>query len=140
MKKLNFFIVLLLIISANIALQSQDIYKFRAKYLSYCVWEDYKQDWGDWSEYENVNILIVISFEDERISIYSNKTQQLDFYDYEMKEEYNKKIILFKAIDNKGDRCSVRYVYYEDDDDRQLYITYAGSLGIVYEIKVMPKN
>jgi len=140
MKKLNFFILLLLSFSASTVLNSQDIYKFRAKYISHCFWEENKQDWGEWSEYEGVNILIVISFEDERITIYSNKTQFLDYYDYELTEEYNKKILFFKAIDNKGDRCSVKYVYFEDEDNRQLYVTYPGILGVVYEIKAMSKN
>lgn len=140
MKKLNFFILLLLVICTNSILYSQDIYKFRAKYVSYCLWEEYKQDWGEWSEYETVNILIVISLEDQRISIYSNKIQLLDFYDYEIKEEYNKKTLFFKAIDNIGERCSIKYVYFEDEDNRQMYVTYPGNFGVVYEIKAMSKN
>lgn len=140
MKILNLFIAFISIIWLSTLVNSQDVYKFRAKYVSYCIWDENNQDWDEWSEFEDVNILIVISLEDERISIFSKKTQTLDFYNYEIKEEYNKKILFFKAIDDSGDRCSVKYVYYENDGNRQLYITYPQNFGVVYELKAMSKN
>lgn len=113
---------------------SQDAYKFRAKYV--CFSEYKYNDWSAWSKWEETNILIVIDIDDERITIFANETHYLDVYDYESEKDYEKSILNFWAIDEDGNKCRVRFIYYEEEDYRQIYIDYPKFM-VAYSIKPM---
>ena len=125
------FVLLFLFICCN--LFSQDVYKFRAKYYSYKTYDTYT-GWSDWAEWEDINILIVIDMEDERITVYSKETQELDIYDTYLEEGYEKDILSLWTIDNEGYKCRVRFVYDKENEDRQLYIDYTNFI-VVYSIR-----
>ena len=101
--------------------------------MSYKPYDTYT-GWGEWTEWEDVNILIVIDLEDERITVYSKVTHELDIYDSDLEEGYEKNILSLWTIDNEGYKCRVRFVYYKDTEDRQLYVDYTNFI-VVYSIK-----
>lgn len=111
---------------------SQEVIKFRAKYMSYKAYDEY--GWRDWSDWKDVNILVVLEPEDERITVYAAKTHTLDLYDYDSNTDGDNSVLLFKAIDENGSRCRVRFVYDEYSENRQLYIDYSNFI-ITYAVK-----
>jgi len=113
---------------------SQETIKFRAKYVSYKEFDKY--GWSEWNEWKDVNILIVVNTEDDRITIFSSETQTLDVYEYEDYVEGDNTILRFKAIDQEGIYCRIRFVFNEYDDNRQLYVDYS-NFTVVYAIKAL---
>lgn len=131
---ITFFSLFAILESAN----AQQIYKFRAKYFCSKNYEYKYGGWSDWSDWKETNLLIVIDLDDERIKIYLDEPQYLDIYDHYLYKDGDKSIISFSVIDNGGIRCRARFVYYEYDDDRQLYIDYS-DFTVAYSIKPLSK-
>ncbi len=129
------FIFIIVFIFAYHDANAQEIYKFRAKYVSFKEYNSYS-GWKDWSEWDDINILIVIDTEDQRISIYAKETHTLDIYDSDYSEEGEKNILKFLSIDEDGIKCRARFIYYEDAEERQLYIDYSNFI-VVYAVKPM---
>ncbi len=113
---------------------SQETIKFRAKYFSYKEYDRY--GWSEWNEWKDVNILIVVNTEDDRITIFSSETQTLDVYDFEESVDGDNTTLRFKAIDQEGNNCRIRFVFNEYDDNRQLYVDYS-NFTVVYAIKAL---
>lgn len=137
-KALLFLLVLLISIIIFKNSNSQDAYKFRAKYVSFMQKNSYS-NWGNWSDWEQTNVLIVINLEDERVTIFAKETHYLDIYKSDTDESGGKSTLYFWAVDEDGINCRIRFIYYEDEDYRQLYIDYS-DLIVAYSIKPMFQN
>lgn len=119
-------------------LHSQEVIKLRAKYFCFKTYS-YYYGWSDWSEWEPANILIVLDFSDERITIFANETNYLDIYDYDTDYQFDKTVYYLWCIDNYARRCRVRFVFYKNDlEYNQIYIDYSNCI-IVYSIKPLIK-
>ena len=134
--------ILLFVLLISIAFfknsNSQDAYKFRAKYVCFSEKNNYSE-WSDWTKWEETNILIVINLNDERITIFAKETHYLDIYNSEIDKSGGNQTLFFWTIDEDGTKCRVRFIYFEDEDYRQIYIDYP-RLIVAYSIKPMFQN
>lgn len=140
MKKSYLLAVLLFPVLFVNTLNSQSVYKFRAKYLALCDWNKYSDSWSDWRDEKECNILIVIDMDELRISVYASETATLDIYNYEKSNDFSQNSLKMYAVDNYGSKCVATFIYYENEDERQLYITYPGDFGVVYGIRPVGNN
>lgn len=124
MKKLTLSIILVLLSAFGFA---QSIYKFRSTDLAYQYYDSYYGSWSSWSDWQSTSVLIVIDLYKERITIYSSELQQYDIY-----ENYDERIDSdgdyvneFRAIDQDGIRCGIRFITNDNTSRSQIYIDYS---------------
>lgn len=81
--------------------------------------------WSEWSDWEDVNILVVINFDKERITIYSQRTQEFDIIQYYEEESDGEggKVHEMVCVDEDGLRCHVR-IRFPKTNIPQIYIDY----------------
>ncbi len=101
---------------------SQEVIKFRAKYISTKEYD--KWGWSEWTEWKECNTLIVVNPEDERILVYLEDVLTFDIYDTDREVDGTKRVFSCYAIDDDGSRCRIRLVYDEYDDNKQMYVDY----------------
>jgi hypothetical protein len=135
MKKLIVSISVIFIFFFISDLYSQSVIKFRAKYTAYCEKKYY--GWSDWTDWIETNYLITIDLQDERVTLFADDALNFDVIDYEVeKDNDDETLIIFKAIDDEGYRCQIRFKYDSWYDYRQLYIDYPNFI-VVYSLKPM---
>ena len=122
MKKLVLFIIACLFSFGVFA----EVTKLRTNYIAYQYKNEYSGYWNEWGDWQDCNVLIVIDFDRDRITIYSQKTQEYDVISVEKEDEdYESKSIYFDCVDEEGLRCTVQYRGYNDRSrGDQLYVTY----------------
>lgn len=84
-------------------------------------------EWGDWSEWKDVSMLITLNIDEERITIYSKEKQVYDIVDFEdeKEDEDGNRIMTFYCVDNDGGTCRLRMVkLLSNEVYSQLYIDY----------------
>lgn len=79
----------------------------------------------EWSDWEEVNFLIVYKSKERTIEIYSKDTQEFDIVQYNEDESdgYGGVVSPMVCVDNNGERCVIRYREAKDKT-LQLYIEY----------------
>jgi hypothetical protein len=95
-----------------------------------------EQRWGDWAAWEDAKILITLDTENERITIYSSKTQVYDIAkdEGESTDDDGDETLSLYCIDNDGLRCTVRLVTLNSrNGELQLYVDYS-DMSWVYEV------
>ena len=87
--------------------------------------------WTDWSQWEDSHILVVISLDKNIISIYSEKIQEYDIYEYGGKESDNNggESLNFSCVDRNGLPCGIRFRI-QSDGAKQLYIDYKNAIWV----------
>lgn len=121
MKKYLILLLLSLFAYASFA----DTYKYRATNYAY----KYKKDngyWTNWSEWERSSLLIVISSDNDKIDIYSEKPQEYDIYDYGegwKSDGQGGQTLTMKCVNDDGLRCEVR-LRQQSDGQWQLYVDF----------------
>ena len=130
MKK--FYILSFLLLFSFITSYSQ-VSKCRAYGYSYKIKKD-SGYWTDWSDLEDVDILIVFNFEKDRIQIYSAEFQEYDIYDIydEVVDSDGDTTHKMSCVDKDGLRCSLRLLK-RNNGMLQLYIDYNDAY-IAYDI------
>lgn len=81
-------------------------------------------NWGDWSKLENVNLLIKLDTNKNRIIVYSRDIQLYSIVQYEEKVENEKDIIYpFTCTDGEGEPFTISIITRKNQNNRkQLYI------------------
>lgn len=128
MKKI---IAFLIFISTVCSLNAQT-YKYKTNSFAYKLYENNR--WSNWSEWQESNMLVVISLDRDVINIYSDKMQEYDIIDYsgEQKDDSGGTSLVFQCVDREGLRCQIR-VRMQTDGYRQLYVDY-NDMTFVYGI------
>lgn len=87
--------------------------------------------WTDWSQWKDSHVLVVISLDRNMISIYSEKVQEYDIYEYKGEGSDNEggKILSFSGVDRDGLRCGIRFRI-QSDGTKQLYVDYKDAMWV----------
>lgn len=104
-------------------------YKYYTNSFSYKTFSN--GAWTDWSQWEDSRILVVISLDRNMISIYSEKIQEYDIYEYKGEGADNEggKILSFSGVDRDGLRCGIRFRI-QLDGTKQLYVDYKDAIWV----------
>ena len=87
--------------------------------------------WSEWSPWTQCTIAICINFDNENITIYSNKTQYYKIVGQgEAPYDPDGKQILMYAIDGDGDKCTVRLRVENSTGNAQLYVDFADAMWV----------
>ena len=124
MKKL---FILLLALFCFVQFNYAEITKLRTSHIAYQSKNEYSGMWGEWGSWEDCNVLIVIDYDKERITIYSQRTQEYDIITQTQEDEdYESNSLYFDCVDAEGLRCTVQIRIYNDGErGAQLYVTYS---------------
>lgn len=133
MKNITFSLILILIFS--FAAVSQETRKFRtqsiaAKFL--------KEDgtWGEWSDWEDSNSLIVMNGEDQRITLYAEPNRIFDIVSTkEEMDEDGSRILRMMCIGQNQMEIMFRIIT-DKDFNLQFYIHYNEAV-FVYNVKLL---
>lgn len=120
MKKLFFILALMCVTS----FASAQVRKYKATDFSCKTVNNGR--WSNWSNWQKCNILIVINFGNEKITIYSQTAQEYDIisYDGESSDGEGGSQFTLQCVDATGVRCAVRNRT-QRDGQKQIYIDYA---------------
>ena len=123
----KFFIFVLLLLGF-ISVRAQT-YKYYTNSFSFKTYSN--GAWTDWSQWEDSHILVVISLDRDMISIYSEKVQEYDIYEYKGEGADNEggKILSFSGVDRDGLRCGIRFRI-QSDGTKQLYVDYKDAIWV----------
>ena len=119
MKKL---LILLLFVCCAFQAGAQ-VHKYYTTDFSYKYKDGYS--WTEWSDWQESSMLVVINFNNDRISIYSNEIQEydvvenLDSYD----DDSGGSNIKFLCVNEEGLRCHIR-LRVLSDGSKQLYVDF----------------
>jgi len=132
MKKL---FVLLFVLFCFVQINYADVTKLRTSGVATQYKNEYSGVWGDWGAWEDCNVLIVIDEDRDRITIYSQRTQEYDIIGIGQEEEdYESSSLTFDCVDEEGIRCSLTIrVYNNNSLGSQLYVNY-NDIRWVYSI------
>lgn len=111
--------------------------KARAHSFAFRLYNEIQDNWEEWGEWQEVNILIVFDFTKQKINIYSKTTQEYDFISDILEEESADGTPYYRieCVDADGKRCFIRIVYLKDSDKLfHLYVHYE-DINFVYEFK-----
>lgn len=126
-------ILLLVVMFCVTNIISAEVLKLTAYEFAYKASNDY--GWSDWSEWDDCNILVVIDSDRERITIYSNSTQEFDIIEAEDSyvDSDGDEVLKFTCIDAEGLRCGIRFIL-KQSGSAQLYCDY-NDLMYVYNVR-----
>jgi hypothetical protein len=109
------------------SLSSAQVIKVKADAISIKTKDEYTGRWSDWSKWEEVNILITIDSDKDRIKIFSKIEQVYDIIQ-DFGESYDKdgdKTWKLLCVNEDGLRCYVRLVkLYSQNGEGQLYVDF----------------
>ena len=123
MKKLLIF-TFLLVSSCMASVTYASVSKLTAYSVAYKYVDD-NGEWTQWTDWEDCNILVVLNLDKDRLSIYSNTTQEYDIISYDDWESDGEggKVAGFDCVDAEGLRCRVRWRIAKDMS-HQVYVDY----------------
>lgn len=130
LKKILFLIVLIL--GINFCFGQE--YKFQTTGFS-VLEKDSNGKWGKWSDLENVNLMVTLDTNKNRIVVYSRDIQLYSIVNYEEKEENENDIIYpFTCSDGDGEPFTISIITRKNQNGRkQLYINHKEVI-LVYNI------
>ena len=110
------------------------VYKFQTTGFS-VLEKNEKGSWGKWSDLQNVNLMVTLDTNKNRIVIYSEVIQLFDIIDYlPEKENETDLVYTFFCKDNNGEDCTLSINTRKNQNNRkQLYVNYDDRI-IVYNI------
>lgn len=108
------FISVLFLLYSILNIEAQDVVEYTACSVSYRRVLP-KESSTDWSERVDVNELVVLNLEKDRLSIYSKEKQEYDFISEAevVVLEDGRKNFCFYCIDKNGEECVV-FLWYEE--------------------------
>ncbi len=132
MKKLMLVLIIGLV---AFSVYGQNVIKLRTTDFCYQTKSEYSGEWLGWSNWQSVNILVVIDLSKLQIIIYSEALQVYDIvesFDIRYNSDYDE-IYEFRAIDQDGIYCGIRFIIGDDSGRKQLYIDYS-DMSWVYNV------
>ncbi|MES2543988.1 MAG: hypothetical protein V4548_03825 [Bacteroidota bacterium] len=128
---------LLFILFFTIGIQEShsQVYKFKTTGFS-VLEKDNKGNWGKWSDLANVNIIVTLDTNKNRIIVYSQEIQFYEIISYQPKEETETDLIYpFTCKDIDGEEFTISIITRKNQNNRkQLYINQKNVI-IVYNIE-----
>jgi len=92
-----------------------------------------KNTYGDWSEWEETSVLIILNIDKEIIQIYSKREQRYDIISASDKiYDSESESVILDCIDEEGIRCKLQ-LYNYDKGYKHLYIRW-DNIQYVYQI------
>lgn len=110
------------------------VYKFKTTGFSVLEKND-KGSWGKWSDLQNVNLIVTLDTNKNRIVVYSQEIQLYEILEYQEKEESETdEIYPFTCKDSDGEKFTISIITRKNQNNRkQLYINQKNVI-IVYNI------
>lgn len=126
-------IILLLLVSGFYNTYAQS-YRFRTTGYS-TLQKNEKGKWGQWSDLNAVDVLMVLDTDKNRIVVYAQEIQLFNIVDYIATEENDTDIVYsFICKDNDGTDCKISIITRKMQQHRkQFYINYDNRI-LVYNI------
>ena len=124
MKRILVLSVFLLVISTAFS----QVIKCRAYSFAHKEKNEYSSRWTEWSSWEEVDILIAIDLDNDRIKIFSKVDQIYDIIQYrgESTDSDGDNTIEWLCVNEDGLKCALRLVKrYSEGGKSQLYIDFA---------------
>lgn len=130
-------LLFILFFSMGIQDSHSQVYKFKTTGFS-VLEKDNKGNWGKWSDLENVNIIITLDTNKNRIIVYSQEIQFYEILSYQQKEETENDLIYpFSCKDIDNQEFTISIITRKNQGNRkQLYINQKNVI-IVYNIVSM---
>lgn len=126
------FIILVLISTASFS----QVIKLKAFEIAFKYKNENTQRWDQWSDWEDVDILVTIDSDPQRIKIFSEKEQVYDIIKYKGETTGSDGDITSEwiCVNEDGRKCGVRIVKLNSNNNiQQLYIDFADFI-FVYNI------
>ena len=110
------------------------VYKFQTTGFS-VLEKNEKGSWGKWSDLQNVNLMVTLDTNKNRIVVYSQEIQVYDILDYQEKQENETdQVYSFNCKDIDGEIFTISIITRKQQNNRkQLYINQKNVI-IVYNI------
>ena len=110
------------------------VYKFQTTGFS-VLEKNEKGSWGKWSDLQNVNLMVTLDTNKNRIVVYSQEIQIYDILDYQEKQENDTdQVYSFNCKDIEGESFTISIITRKNQNNRkQLYINQKNVI-IVYNI------
>jgi hypothetical protein len=110
------------------------VYKFQTTGFS-VLEKNEKGSWGKWSDLQNVNLMVTLDTNKNRIVVYSQEIQIYDILDYQEKQENDTdQVYSFNCKDIDGESFTISIITRKNQNNRkQLYINQKNVI-IVYNI------
>ena len=127
MKKI--LLTLLLAICATTMFAEISFYK--ATSYAYKYVDSDTDEWVDWTDWIDCNVIIPISIDDDVIKVYSNEQQTYIITDYgdEESDGQGGRMFSYKVVDQDGDRGNIR-LRIEKGGNLQLYVDFANVMWV----------
>jgi hypothetical protein len=137
MKKIKLFALFLFLVIGIQKMNSQ-VYKYVATGFS-VLEKDEKDNWGKWSDYQSINIMIALDLDKRRIVVYSKEIQYYNIDSFEKQIENDDDLIFpFSCKDIDGEPFTISFITRKKQDYRkQLYINQKDVI-LVYNIVNFP--
>ncbi len=132
MKKILLTTILLLVFSSAFS----QVIKCKAYSIAFKEKNEYTGNWSEWSNWEDVDILIVIDANNDRIKIFSKEDQIYDIIQYkgEHTDSDGDDTIEWLCVNEDGLKCGVRLVKLNSKGGTsQIYVDFADFM-FVYNI------
>lgn len=133
MKKIKLFALFLFLVIGIQKMNSQ-VYKYVATGFS-VLEKDEKDNWGKWSDYQTINIMIALDLDKRRIVVYSKEIQYYNIDSFEKQIENGDDLIFpFSCKDIDGEPFTISFITRKKQDYRkQLYVNQKDVI-LVYNI------
>lgn len=127
-------ILILVVLMLGIQQSYSQVYKFQTTGFS-VLEKDSKGTWGKWSDLANVNLIITLDTNKNRIVVYSQEIQLYEIVNYEDKQESDTdEIYPFTCTDVDGEKFTISIITRKNQNNRkQMYINQKNTI-IVYNI------
>ncbi len=138
MKKILITLLVFFVSVTTTFSQNSDILKLRTTELAIMYMESY--GWGEWSDWEDVNVIVVFDIEKDRIKIFSKETQIYDVIQDKGKSyDDGDEIYSYLCVNEDGNQCRVKlWKRYRSNGSfyNQLYINFS-DMRWVYNLYVV---
>lgn len=138
MKRLLITLLVLFVGVSTTFSQNSDIIKLRTTEVALMFMES--NGWGEWSDWEDANILVVFDINNDRIKIFSKETQVYDVIKDEGKSyDDGDEIYSYLCVNEDGGQCRLKlWKRFRSDGSvyNQLYVNFS-DVRIVYNLYVL---
>ncbi len=112
-----------------------EVGKFQATSAAYKLYNYNSRRWSGWSDWTPTNILVVVNYDIDRVTIYSKNIQEYDVYatDSTGARDSNGETETFSCVDQDGKRCDIR-IRRQYDGAVQIYVDYSDA-SLVYNVE-----
>ncbi len=133
MKPFHFLIVCLFLSFGSNA-SAQPI-RFKTSSVSFTDKKEKGDDWNEWSDFVEANVLITLDAKKDLITVNSNEVQSFKIKAYgEITDTDEVNIVPFECVDNKFSKCTILIITKKKENNRmQFYINY-NEVKFVYNI------